>query len=189
MTVSFIPLSLCNLFVIPILQWISRLLYSDFIMDNTELMFHSSADTTPTFQDDRGFTHCAIPVFRSEDPDLARDPLSTNRRLPETADLEMFETMVVAGPTPDQIYVLIPDSIGPSVEAESPADLQHVVGLSLGSADNLSSTLPSEGRQLSVLLPGHPGQYGSSLASLSYRLPVFLALSGVNLPDVVLVRA
>ena len=89
-------------------------------------------------------------MFRSEDPDLARDPLSTNRLLPETADLEMFGTMVVAGPMPDQIYVLIPDSVGPSVEAESPADLQHVVGLSLGSAENLSSTLPPEGLHLDL---------------------------------------
>ena len=108
-------------------------------------MFHSSADTMPTFQDDRGFTHCVIPVFRSEDPDLALDPLSTNRRLPETADVEMFGTMVVAGPTPDHIYVLIPDSVGPSVDAESPTDLQHVVGLSLGSAENLSSTFRRKG--------------------------------------------
>ena len=123
-----------------------RPLYSDFIMDNRELMFHSSADTTSTFQDDRGFTHCAIPVFQSEDPDLARDPLSTNRRLSETTDLEMFGTMVVAGPTPDQIYILIPDSVGPSMDAESRADLQHVIGLS----GNLSSTLPPEGRHLAL---------------------------------------
>ena len=110
-----------------------RLLHSDFRMDDRELMLQSTADTEPTFHDDRGFMYCVIPVFRSDAPDLARDPLSTNRRLPETANLEMFGTMVVAGPTPDQIYVLIPDSVGPSVDAESPADLQHVLGLSLGS--------------------------------------------------------
>ena len=113
-------------------------------------MLQSTVDTEPTFHNDRGFTNCAIPVFRSDDPDLARDPLSTNRRLHETADLEMFGTMVVAGPTPDQIYVLIPDSVGPSVDAELPADLQHVVGLSLGSAENLSSTLPPEGLHLAL---------------------------------------
>ena len=79
-------------------------------MDNMKLMFQSSADAEPTFHSDRGFTYCTIPVFRSDDPDLVQDPLSTNRRLPETADLEMFGTMVVAVPTPDQIYALIPDS-------------------------------------------------------------------------------
>ena len=56
----------------------------------------------------------------------------------------------MAGPTPDQIYVLIPDSVGPTVDAESPVDLQHVVGLSLGSATNLSSTLPLEGLDLAL---------------------------------------
>ena len=62
----------------------------------------------------------------------------------------MFGTMIVAGPTPDQIYVLIPDSVGPTVDADSPANLQHVVGLSLGSAENLSSTLPPEGLHLAL---------------------------------------
>ena len=68
-------------------------------------------------------------AFGSDDPAIARDPLSTNRRLPDTADLELFGTMIVAGPTPDQIFVLIPDSVGPAGDATS-ADIQHVVGLS-----------------------------------------------------------
>ena len=70
------------------------------------------------------------------------DPLSTNHRLHETADLAMFGTLVVAGPTPDHIRVLIPDTVGPTVDAESPVDLQHVVGQSLGPTTNLSSSLP-----------------------------------------------
>ena len=74
----------------------------------------------------------------------------TSTDCPDTADLEMFGTLVVAGPTPDQILVLIPDSVGPTVDAESPVDLQHVVGLSLGSATNLSSTLPPEGLHLAI---------------------------------------
>ena len=119
-----------------------RLLYTDFLMDDREVLLQPTTDTEPTFQDDMGYTFCVITVFRSDDPDLARDPLSTNRRLQETADLEMFGTMIVAGPTPDRIFVLIPDSIGPTVDADSPADLQHVVGLSLGSAENLSSLPP-----------------------------------------------
>ena len=77
-------------------------------------------------------------MFRSDDSDLVRDPLSTNRRLQDMADLEMLGTMIVAGPTPEQIFVLIPDSVGRTVDAELPADLQHVVGLRLGSAENLS---------------------------------------------------
>ena len=127
-----------------------RLLYTDFLMDDRELLLQPTTDTEPTFRDDRGYTYCATAVFRSDDPDLARDPRSTNRRLQETADLEMFGTMIVAGPTPDQIHVLIPDSVGPTMDADSPADLQHVVGLSLGSAENLSSTLPPEGLHLAL---------------------------------------
>ena len=76
-------------------------------------------------QDDRGFTHCAITVFQNGDPDIARDPLSTNRRLADSPGLQMFGTMVVAGPTPDVIYVLIPDSTTSTVDDVSPADLQH----------------------------------------------------------------
>ena len=41
-----------------------------------------------------------FPAFQHPDPDLTHDPLSTNRRLHETADLAMFGTLVVAGPTP-----------------------------------------------------------------------------------------
>ena len=58
--------------------------------------------------------------------------------------------MVVAGPTPDMIYVLIPDSTTSTVNDVSPADLQHVVGLSLGSAENLNSTLPQDELHLAL---------------------------------------
>ena len=85
---------------------------------------------------------CAVPVFQHPDPNLACDPLSTNHRLPETADLAKFGTMVVAGSSTDHIKVLIPDTVGPTVDADSPVVLQHVVGLSLGPAVDLSSSLP-----------------------------------------------
>ena len=124
-----------------------RQLYTDFLMDGEEVLLQPMTDAEPTFKDDRGYTYCALAVFRSDDPDLARDPLSTNRRPQVTADLEMFGTMSVAGPMLEQIFVLIPDSC---VDADSPADLQHVVGLSLGSAENLSSTLPTEGLHLAL---------------------------------------
>ena len=127
-----------------------RLLYTDFLMDGEEVLLQPTTDVEPTFKDDRGYTYCTLAVFRSDDSDLALDPLSTNRRLQDMADFEMFGTMIVAGPTPEQIFVLIPDSVGPTVEAELPADLQHVVGLRLGSAENLSSTLPTEGLHLAL---------------------------------------
>ena len=126
------------------------LLYTDFLINNSEVLLQPTTDAEPTFKDDRGYTYCALAVFRSDDPDLARDPLSTNRRLRESADLDMFGTMIVAGPTPEQVFVLIPDSISPTVDADSPADLQHVLGLSLGSAENLNSTLPPEGLHLAL---------------------------------------
>ena len=62
----------------------------------------------------------------------------------------MFGTMVVAGPTPDVIYVLIPDSTTSTADDISPVDLQHVVGLSLGPAENLSATLPRDELHLAL---------------------------------------
>ena len=127
-----------------------RLLYTDFLMDGEEVFLQPTTDAEPTFKDDRGYTYCALAVFRSDDSDLARDPLSTNRLVQNMADFEMFGTMIVAGPTPEHIFVLVPDSVGPTVDAELQADLQHVVGLRLGSAENLSSTLPTEGLRLAL---------------------------------------
>ena len=119
-------------------------LYSDFIVDERELLFHSVPGTLPSFHDDEGNMHCAVPTFQHSDADLARDPLSTNRRLINTDDLPMFGTLVVAGATTDHIKVLIPDTFsGPTVNADSPVVQQHVVGLSLGPAVDLSSSLPS----------------------------------------------
>ena len=57
----------------------------------------------------------------------------------------MFGTMVVAGATSDHINVLIPDTFSsPILNANSPVVLQHVVGLSLGTAADLSSSLPAD---------------------------------------------
>ena len=83
--------------------------------------------------------YCAVPAFQHSNADLARDPLSTNRRLINTDDLPIFGTLVVAGSTPDHI----PDTFSsPTVNADSPVVLQHVVGLSLGPAVDLRSSLP-----------------------------------------------
>ena len=119
-------------------------LYRDFTMDNRKLLFHSFPGTVPSFHDVEGNMYCAVPAFQHSDVDLAQDPLSTNRRLINTEDLPMFGTLVVAGSTTDHIKVLIPDTFsGPTVNAKSPVVLQHVVGLSLGPAVDLSSSLPS----------------------------------------------
>ena len=119
-------------------------LYSDFVMDDKEVLFHSAPGTVSSFHDDEGNMYCADPTFRHSDTDLARDPLSTNRRLVNTEELAIFGTMVVAGATADHMKVLIPDTFsGPTANADSPVVLQHVVGLTLGPAVDLSSSLPA----------------------------------------------
>ena len=119
-------------------------LYSDFVMDGREVLFHSAPGYVSSFHDNDGNVYCAVPAFQHSDADLARDPLSTNRRLVDTEELELFGTMVVAGATSDHIKVLIPDTFsGPTLNANSPVVLQHVVGLTLGPAVDLSSSLPA----------------------------------------------
>ena len=119
-------------------------LYRDFIVDDRELLCHSVPGTVPSFHDEEGNMYCAVPAFQHSDADLARDPLSTNRRLINTDDLPMFGMLVVAGATADHIKVIIPDTFsGPTVNADSPVVLQHVVGLTLGPAVDLSLSLPS----------------------------------------------
>ena len=199
-----------------------RLLYSDFIMDNRELMLQSSVDAEPAFHDDRGFTYCVIPVFRSDDPDLAWDPLSTNRSLPgtpiwrclgpwlwpvprRTKSTSWFRTKCgcgVASRFTTRRWTQPGLSGKPELHVTSgrapPRPLRQVAtshtgtgtsGLLVGSDPYPQEVAKRERRQLSVLPPGHPCKYGSSLESLSYRLPVLLALSGINLPDVVFVGA
>ena len=76
-------------------------LYSDFVMDGREMLFHSPPGGVSSFHDTEGNVYCAVPVFQHSDADLARDPLSTNRRLVGSEELELFGTMVVAGATSD----------------------------------------------------------------------------------------
>ena len=119
-----------------------NLFYHNFVVDDRELMFHSVLGTVPSFHDEEGNLYCAITAFQHPDADLARDPLSTNRQLINTAELATFGTLVVAGSSPDHIRVLISDTVGTMVNADSPLALQHVVGLRLGTAVDLSSSLP-----------------------------------------------
>ena len=86
----------------------------------------------PSFHDEEGNLYCTVAAFQHPDADLARDPLSTNHRSSDETQLAMFGTLIVAGPTRDYIRVLIPDTVGTMVNADSPLVLQHVVGLWLG---------------------------------------------------------
>ena len=58
--------------------------------------------------------------------------------------------MVVAGPTTDVIYVLVPDKTTYTADEIAPADLQHVIGIRLGAPENLGSNLPREDLHLSL---------------------------------------
>ena len=126
------------------------LLYSNFVMDNKDLTLHTTVDGSGVFRDTDGQTHCTIRPYRDVDPDIARDPLSTNRRLFDSGEIELFGSMVVAGPMTDVIYVLIPDSTTWTADEICPADIQHVIGLRLGPAENLGSILPREDMHLSL---------------------------------------
>ena len=126
------------------------LLYSNFVMDNKDLTLHTTTDGSGVFRDGDGQTHCTIRPFRDGDPDISRDPFSTSRRLFDSGGIELFRSMVVAGPTTDVIYVLIPDNTTCSADEISPADIQHVIGIRLGPAENLGSTLPREDLHLSL---------------------------------------
>ena len=118
------------------------LCYRNFVVDDRELMFHSVLGTVPSFHDEEGNLYCAIAAFQHQDAVLARDPLSTNHRSTDATRLAMFGTLVVVGFTLDYIRVLIPDTVGTMVNADSPLALQHVVGLRLGTPVDLSSSLP-----------------------------------------------
>ena len=85
-----------------------RLLYTDFLMDDRELLLQPTTDTEPTFRDDRGYTYCAIAVFRSDDPNLARDPLSTNHSagLDPAFDIPVVESLsplIISSATPPPV--------------------------------------------------------------------------------------
>ena len=60
-----------------------------------------------------------INAFDHDDVNIAFDPLSTNRRFPDTADLAVLGTLVFGGPTRDSIDVMIPDCLLPPVGGRS----------------------------------------------------------------------
>ena len=66
--------------------------------------FDYSQQDIPTFVGETGGAHVTLAAFDHVDKDFAFDPLSTNRRFPNQADLPVLGTVVVAGPTPESIY-------------------------------------------------------------------------------------
>ena len=162
-------------------------LYSDFVMDGREVLFHSAPGYVSSFHDNEGNVYCAVPAFQHSDADLARDPLSTNRRLVDSEELELFGTMVVAGATSDHIKVLIPDTFSsPTVNANSPVVLQHVVGLTLGPAVDLSSSLPAANLERALcgnsILPTLNKRRNSYWSEINPILQRWQDVNGANCP-------
>ena len=77
-----------------------------------------SQQFTPTLAESSDEHQVALSPFGHSDRDFAFDPLSTNRRLPDHADLPVLATVVFAGPTPDTIHVMVPDCLFPPVGSE-----------------------------------------------------------------------
>ena len=92
-----------------------------------------SHQDTPPFTADTDNPHIALSPFNHADRD---------RRLPDQADLPVLGTIVVAGPTPDSIHVMIPDCLVPPVGDDVHIDLRHVVTLQLGPATDMGNDLP-----------------------------------------------
>ena len=84
-----------------------------------------------------------INAFDHDDVNVAFDPLSTNRRFPDTADLAVLGTLVFGGPTRDSIDVMIPDCLLPPMGGDVRVDLRHLVTLSLGPAMDVSDSVPA----------------------------------------------
>ena len=151
------------------------LLYSNFVMDKKDLTLLSSPDGTAVFRDTDGQTYCTIRPYNHADPDLARDPFSSNRRFFPSGEIELYGTMVVAGPTTDIIYVLVPDHTTCTADDIEPADLQHVIGLRLGAPENLGANLPRDRDQILAVAGRDLTVARHNLAELTRYLDVHAA--------------
>ena len=67
-----------------------------------------SQESTAAFAEATDDHQVALSPFGHSDRDFAFGPLSINRRLPGHADLPVLGTVVLAGPTPDTIHVMLP---------------------------------------------------------------------------------
>ena len=92
------------------------------------------------FTGDNTNTPMALSSFQHADRDIALDPLSTNRRI--HTDIAVFGTVIVAGPSPESIQIIVPDCLVPPVDNVAQIDLRHVVELRLGSLFDMGSDLP-----------------------------------------------
>ena len=96
--------------------------------------FDYARNDVPIFTGEADRVRVALAAFNHGDAELAFDPLSTNRRLPTGTDFPLLGTIVIAGPAPEIIEVMVPDCYilpeGPNIGI----DLRHVITLRLGSA-------------------------------------------------------
>ena len=92
-------------------------------------------------------------AFEHEDASIAYDPLSANRRFTGAADLAVLGTLVFAGATRNSISVMVPDCLMPLEDGIVRVDLRHHVGLSLGSAVDMTNWSP-EAHLERALCPG-----------------------------------
>ena len=92
------------------------------------------------FAGNTGDPHVAFASFQHADRDNALDPLSTNRRL--HTDIPVLGMVIVAGPTPESVQVIIPDCTVPPVGNDVQIDLRHVVELRLGLPFDMGRELP-----------------------------------------------
>ena len=110
--------------------------------------FDYTLSDTPTFAGDTERVHVAFASFQHANRDIALDPISTNRRL--QTDIPVLGTVIVAGPMPDTIQILVPDCTIPPVGNDVRIGLCHVVELSLGSPFHMSCELPPPDLALSL---------------------------------------
>ena len=92
-------------------------------------------------------------AFQHEDASIAYDPLSANRRFAGAADLAVLGTLVFAGATRHSISVMVPDCLLPPENNTVRVDLRHHIGLSLGSAVDMTNWSP-EAHLERALCPG-----------------------------------
>ena len=101
-------------------------------------------------------------AFEHEDASIAFDPLSANRRFVGAADLAVLGTLVFAGATRDSISVMVPDCLVPPENNIVRVDLRHHIGLSLGSAVDMTNCSP-RARFVSGSPIGHTGTPASGV--------------------------
>ena len=85
-------------------------------------------DEKTPFTSDSVDTPVAFSAFQHTDGDIPFDPLSTNCHL--QTDIAVLGTVILAGPTPESIQVLLPDCLSPPVGNVARID---VIELRLGS--------------------------------------------------------